>query len=564
MKKIFIPVFLSAVSVFCEVSFLGRGVNLGNWLDAPRGQSLEGASSWGVEINAGDFSNIAQKGFDNVRIPARFSDYLTEQRYVSPEFMAKVKWAVDSVISNGMKAIIDVHHFEEMMSDPENHFETLKNIWTDISLEFKNYDDSKVYFELLNEPNAALTIELWNTYPEELIRIIRNTNPTRPILLSTADWGGFSTLKPLKIPEDDNLIITLHYYNPSQFTHQGADWMEGGLDWIGTRWTATTVQKLAMKMEFEEVYNYAKQKNLNIHIGEFGAYNPAKYEDRILWTEYAARLCNRFGFAFSYWEYSAGFGLYDPAAKKWREELVAALFSTKEISNENYRLSDKEIIRNGNFEYGAANWTFGVWHESGAATGTVTADGYSVTVSKVPTETWGVQFLQDNLAIEAGKTYLLSFDVSGDAGMSFNVCVETDTDYVQFGGCSVSVPAKNVKAIISPQETAYPVRLIFNFGYCAGTAVISNVSMKEIIADDAPIFDGKVKSKASVKNHKVFISKNTINAAPFAEFEIVSANGKILFSGKCGADGKAQIKDISKGIYTIRIKNTVSLKYVRK
>jgi hypothetical protein len=389
-------------------------------------------------------------------------------------------------------------------------------------------------------------------------------------LLATADWGGFATLKPLKIPEDDNLIITLHYYSPMKFTHQGADWVESGFDWLGTRWTATVAQKLAMKKDFEEVYNYAKQKNLKIHIGEFGAYNPAKYEDRVLWTEYVARLCEHFGFAFSYWEYSAGFGLFNPTAKKWREELASALFSTEEITDENYTLSDNEIIRDGNFEYAGSNWIFGVWHESGKATGSATADGYSVTVTKVPTETWGVQLLQDKLAVEAGKTYILSFDVSGDDGMSLNACVETDKDYVQFGSVAVSVPAKNVSTIILAQATENPVRLIFNFGYSAGTAIISNVSLKEIITDDnTPIVNESekenAKNKISVKNHKVFISKNIINAAPNAEFEIVSVNGKILFSGKCDDNGKATItKGMPKGVYTIRVKNTVSLKYVEK
>ena len=550
MKNIILPVFLSAAAIFPEIPFPARGVNLGDWLDAPKNEY------WGVDMDSADFVNIAQKGFNNIRIPARFSDYITNEKRVSFEFMKKVKWAVDQTVNNKMTAIVDVHHFEEMRTQPEEYFEILKNIWEDISLEFAQYSDSSVLFELMNEPNGATTIELWNKYPSELIKIIRKTNKTRPILLGTADWGGFSTVKPLKIPDDDNLIITLHYYNPSKFTHQGADWVQGGDEWLGTRWTGNAAQKLSMKQDFEEVFNYAKQKNLKIHIGEFGAYGKAKYEDRVLWTEYAAQLCNHFGFAFSYWEYSSGFGLYDPKTKNWREELVSALFSTKEILDDDYSVFGENLIR-GN------KWTYGVWNAAGSADFQIENGVISVNVSKVTPEIWEIQVIKENLGLEA-KAYLLSFDVEGDEGMVFDASL-TDKNYQVFGGVTVSVPSKNVKAVIQAEETDNSGRLAFSFGYAAGNAVISNVSLREIIIDDTPIADKKSKNKtAAVKNQKVFISKNIINAAPNAEFEIVSANGKILFSGKCGITGKAEIKDMPKGVYTIKIKNTVSLKYVRK
>jgi len=564
-KFLFLLIFLTSF-IFAEISFPGRGVNLGNWLDAPakKDKSLDGTSEWGVKIDSADFVNIAQKGFNNIRIPARFSDYLTNENRVSQEFMNKVKWAVNQTIANGMVAIIDVHHFEGMVTDAEAYFPILKNIWEDISTAFKDYPDNNVLFELMNEPNASTTIELWNKYPVQLIEIIRKTNPTRPIVLGTADWGGFNTLKALKIPDDENLIITLHYYSPMKFTHQGADWSEGGMDWLGTRWTGTPIQKLAMKQDFQEVADYAKEKNFKIHIGEFGAYNPANYQDRVLWTKYVAELCNHFGFAFSYWEYSAGFGLFNPVKKEWFEELTAALFSTEKISDKDFLLSDENLIKNPNFANGKSNWNYGVWQpETGAATFEFTNGGLLVNVTKVPADVWGIQVIQANLPLVAGKAYLLSFDVLGDEEMSFYTCVESDTDYVNFGGITANGTAKNINAIIQVEETKYPVSLIFNFGYSTGEVVISNVSLREIITENTPIIEQNKKTNA-VKNQKTFISKNTINTAPFSEFEIISANGKVLVKGTCDANGKAKIKDLPKGVYVINIKSSIGLKYLQK
>ena len=462
--------------------FLGRGINLGNWLEAPRWSLQYGqASSWGVKIETRDFENIAERGFENIRIPARFSDYLTQDGRVSSDFMQKLRWAVNQTVDRGMIAIIDVHHFEQMNNNPQAYFATLKKIWEDIALEFADYDNSKVFFELLNEPHGALTPELWNQYSAALINQIRESNPCRPILLGTADWGGFSALSALNIPDDGNLIITLHYYNPMQFTHQGADWTPGGLTWLGTRWTGTVPEKLSVKNDFEQVAEFARQRNLRIHIGEFGAYNPAQYEDRVLWTRYIAELCNHFGFAHSYWEYSAGFGAFNPQTRQWREELTDALFSTEAVTDTDYRLAQTNIIRNPNFEYGLSGWTFGVWHASGEADASANADGMNVRVTKVAVEPWGIQLLQDNLPLVAGKTYLLSFDLAGDEGMAVSVNVETYGDWIRFGATSAKASAKNVKAVIMAQESANPVRLIFNFALSEGLAVISNVSLREII-----------------------------------------------------------------------------------
>ena len=48
---------------------LGRGINLGNALEAPKG------ISWGVYLQEEYFTLIKEKGFSSVRIPIRWSDY---------------------------------------------------------------------------------------------------------------------------------------------------------------------------------------------------------------------------------------------------------------------------------------------------------------------------------------------------------------------------------------------------------------------------------------------------------------------------------------------------------
>jgi len=57
-------------------------------------------------------------------------------------------------------------------------------------------------------------------------------------MVGTAEWGGISALSDLDIPDgEQNVIVTVHYYNPFQFTHQGAEWVDGSDAWLGRTWT---------------------------------------------------------------------------------------------------------------------------------------------------------------------------------------------------------------------------------------------------------------------------------------------------------------------------------------
>src|ERR1041384_6247878 len=78
-------------SAFDQARRLGRGVNLGNALDAPK----EG--EWGITLRDEDFVLVAEAGFEHVRIPVRWSTHAENVApfSIDPEFAARVKWAVD-------------------------------------------------------------------------------------------------------------------------------------------------------------------------------------------------------------------------------------------------------------------------------------------------------------------------------------------------------------------------------------------------------------------------------------------------------------------------------------
>ena len=87
---------------------------------------------------------------------------------------------------------------------------------------------------------------------------IRKTNPTRAVLMGTDPWGGLAGVPDLVFPDDNYIILTIHYYEPFSFTHQGAEWVNGADAWLGTKWENTTLERDEVASSFAFVKALAK------------------------------------------------------------------------------------------------------------------------------------------------------------------------------------------------------------------------------------------------------------------------------------------------------------------
>jgi endoglucanase len=300
---------------------LGRGINLGNALEAPR----EGA--WGVTLKADYFKAIKDAGFDSVRLPVRWSAHAqAEAPYtLDPKFAERVDWAIDQALANKLNIVVNVHHYDEMDASPDKHLPRLVGLWEQIAARYKDRP-AGVYFELFNEPHDKFVDDRWNAAIPALLQAVRKTNPTRPVIVGPPFWNGIWALDKLKPPKDDkHLILTVHYYDPFEFTHQGASWVKGSDKWKGRTWTSSDAEKAAVRKSLEKAAAWAKERGLPVYLGEFGAYQAADMESRARWTRFVAATAEQLGFSWAYWEFCAGFGAYDAQANAWRGPLKTAL-----------------------------------------------------------------------------------------------------------------------------------------------------------------------------------------------------------------------------------------------
>lgn len=306
---------------FIQNTRLGRGVNLGNALEAP----YEGA--WGLVLREEYFRLIREAGFHSVRIPIRWSAHAAEKEpyTIDPRFFERVDWAINQALSQGLLVVINIHHFGELMASPQGQRERFLALWKQIAEHYQNYPP-ELLFELLNEPSEQLTAAIWNELLRDALRVIRASNPNRNVIVGPVQWNNIHALPSLKLPpEDRHLIVTVHYYEPFQFTHQGAEWVAGARAWLGTTWQGTEAEKRAIEADFDLAAAWAKREGRPLYLGEFGAYSTADMDSRARWTGFVARQAEARGMSWAYWEFGAGFGVYDRSRGDWHKPLLEAL-----------------------------------------------------------------------------------------------------------------------------------------------------------------------------------------------------------------------------------------------
>jgi endoglucanase len=315
----------SQPDAFAINKLIGRGVNLGNALEAPK----EG--DWGVTLEEGYFQLIKDAGFNSIRLPVRWSIHAAnEPPYtIDPNFFNRVDWAIKNALSRNLVLVFNMHNYYELLSDPNNNRERFLALWKQIAEHYKDYPNM-LLFEILNEPADKLD-PMWNTLVKDILAVVRQTNPNRTIVIGPNNFNEVFRLKNLELPKDDlNIIVTFHYYNPNRFTHQGAPWVKDSNGWLGMKWTGSEQEKRAIGRDFNVAVGWGKANNRPIFLGEFGTFYKADMESRVRWAKCVADTAAEDGFSMCYWQFASNFAIYDTENKTWIKPLLEAIIPPKQ------------------------------------------------------------------------------------------------------------------------------------------------------------------------------------------------------------------------------------------
>jgi len=153
---------------------LGRGINLGNALEAPK----EG--EWGVQLKAEYFPAIKKAGFATVRLPVRWSAHAQKEApyTIDAKFAERVDWAVDQALANGLNIIVNVHSatclgINRRQCERGNRIEPATEMAA-IALSAGITSGTSCHHLSRVDPDLHEVIAAWQTSPANVRRVILN------------------------------------------------------------------------------------------------------------------------------------------------------------------------------------------------------------------------------------------------------------------------------------------------------------------------------------------------------------------------------------------------------
>lgn len=297
-------------------------VNLGNALDAPK----EG--EWGFRIEPWQLDAIARAGFDAVRIPVRFSAHasLTPPFALDPQFLARVDELIGYARARHLKVIVDMHHYDAASDQPQTELARFRALWRQLSAHWKDQPDDLV-LEILNEPHGAADPAWVKRFNDAALAQIRAHNPTRKVILATPFWGSFRGLQALAsmdgLPRDPNVIASLHYYEPYDFTHQGVKWVDHPPP-LGRIW-GSDADRENLRRDFAQFADFGREHQTPIFLGEFGVNADVAPAQRALYLGAVRRAAEGAHMPHCVWAFAAGFDIWDFDRLTWAPGIQQAL-----------------------------------------------------------------------------------------------------------------------------------------------------------------------------------------------------------------------------------------------
>lgn len=323
---------------------------MSGYLEAPKDEY------WGFTLKHSDIRNVAQQGFDTIRLSTRWSDYASDKAPYKidnsiptptenvPNDGPGIFTTVDRVLrwsqKYDLKVILNIHHYDELYRNADTEKARFLAIWTHLSERYKDVSNEDLIFEIINEPRddsgngTGMTIAKTNEYNALALDIIRKTNPERSVIYGTGEYGSISGVEGAKPPKDKNLIMSVHYYEPFDFTHQGAEFLSNPPAYpakFGTRKHKKTIEK-----DFDHLHSLSEKLAMPIFVGEYGAIRNANTngegpellvdeDQRGNWTAFVKDQIDRHGFTGCYFDYGTSYAAYDQRGKKWIPQIISGL-----------------------------------------------------------------------------------------------------------------------------------------------------------------------------------------------------------------------------------------------
>ena len=244
---------------------------------------------------------------------------------IDRSWLSKLDRVVAEALSRHFKVVLDEHDSDQCSAVPAQCSILLTSFWSQISSRYKGDYDS-VFFELLNEPHGALT-QQWNDLAGRLIKVVRSYTPSRVIIVGPVNNEAISGLSQLNLASYDKVIVSIHYYSPINFTHQGVSVNPATARLRGVTWGGGS-DEASLQNNLRQAQAWGQAHSVRIWLGEFGVTSNADVRSRNAWISSVAHNASDLGWGWCYWGFGTSFSLLKPNGRNWNYDVIDALMGS--------------------------------------------------------------------------------------------------------------------------------------------------------------------------------------------------------------------------------------------
>lgn len=322
---------------FERAAKLQHGINLSGWFASSSDLSTQHFENF---TNATDLKAIHAMGFDFVRLGV--APELIERHGqvgpANPGALAQLDRAVQEGLDNHLAVMLCVFPNDEYKHNlsTERGVDDFIQLWRILAAHFAGADHDRVFYELMNEPEVQDPYR-WMGIQARVVEAIRQVDTDHTVVATAANYSSLGDLLQLEPLRDPNVIYNFHFYEPYQFTHQGASW--GADDWIYYKdipypatpaMLAEQMKKVPGDLARYNLYLYgasgwskegiggriafaaawARERNVPLICNEFGAYREtADPASRARWIGDVRSALEENQIGWAMWDYRGNFGV---------------------------------------------------------------------------------------------------------------------------------------------------------------------------------------------------------------------------------------------------------------
>jgi endoglucanase len=312
---------------------LARGVNLSEWLQHGRPTDAQRFAP-----DADDFRHLRALGLTHVRLPFDPQALVDDRGMPDAGALETLRATVQAASAEDLLTVLVLQLPDVAkagLAGTSVNRVALAGHWRWLAGALRDVPPSHLAFEPLNEPgteDAAASRELMGYLATEL----RGAAPAHTLVISGHRYSGIDELVALQPLGDPNLVYGFHFYEPHNFTHQGASWGDVAwkalrnfpypsspdsaaqrrdsvpaearklLEWHGEeRWNRERIaQRLAHAERWSERYG------VPVWCSEFGVLKgQVGSADRAAWLNDVRVELEQRGIPWTHWDYAGAFGI---------------------------------------------------------------------------------------------------------------------------------------------------------------------------------------------------------------------------------------------------------------